>query len=73
MEDRHSKDGRPFYCAECGLGFGEFLACEEPDCRLETDEEAAKRAPRRVAKPSRPRLAAWAEQIVHDGRRGQRR
>jgi hypothetical protein len=22
----------PMYCAVCGLGYGEFMACEEPDC-----------------------------------------
>lgn len=31
------------YCVLCGLGFGEFMACELPDCRLESDEEVAER------------------------------
>lgn len=41
---RSPRDGRPFYCALCGLGLHEFYACEEPDCRLETEQEAKKRA-----------------------------
>lgn len=40
---RHYLDGKPYYCALCGLGFDEFLACEEPDCRLETVERAQER------------------------------
>lgn len=40
---RDSKDGKPFYCNTCGLGFEEFLACEEAECRLESDENALKR------------------------------
>lgn len=42
--DRHYLDGKPYYCALCGLGFGEFMACEEPDCKLESEEEARQRA-----------------------------
>jgi len=41
--DRNPRDGRPYYCAVCGAGFGEYLACEMPDCKLETEAEAAKR------------------------------
>jgi hypothetical protein len=41
--DRHTYDGRPFYCADCGVGWGEFMACEEPDCRLESEAEAQRR------------------------------
>lgn len=35
--------GKPYYCDECGLGMGEFLACEEVDCRLESKVSAQKR------------------------------
>lgn len=35
------------FCVVCGLWFGEFMACELPDCRLETDEEVAERLQRR--------------------------
>ena len=51
-DDRRPSDGRPFYCALCGAGWGEFLACEEPDCRLES-EYAAKRR-QRESKRSAP-------------------
>lgn len=40
---RSPYDGQPFYCALCGAGFGEYMACEEPDCELETKDEAEKR------------------------------
>lgn len=40
-------DGEPYYCANCGLGFGEFMACEEPDCLLEDAEVAQERARKR--------------------------
>lgn len=36
-------NGEPYYCAECGLGFAEFVACEHTDCRLETRAEAQER------------------------------
>lgn len=42
-DDRKPTDGRPYYCTLCGCGFGEFLACEEGDCELESDAEAWKR------------------------------
>lgn len=41
--DRTPYDGRSFYCITCGCGFGEFMACEEPDCELETTAEAERR------------------------------
>lgn len=44
MMNRHWKDGKPYYCATCGCGLGEFMACEETDCELESDAEAQKRA-----------------------------
>lgn len=44
MRERHYLDGKPYYCDLCGLGFGEFMACEEPDCKLESEDKAKKRA-----------------------------
>jgi len=41
---RHWIDGKPFYCATCGLGYGEYMACEEADCALESDAAAKARA-----------------------------
>lgn len=41
--ERTVTDGKPYYCAECGLGWGEYIACELPTCRLETAASAAKR------------------------------
>jgi hypothetical protein len=41
---RTSTDGEPFYCAVCGLGWNEYGACEEVDCRLETKAAALSRA-----------------------------
>lgn len=40
---RDSKDGKPFYCKTCGLGWHEFMACEEGDCEIESEEDAMKR------------------------------
>lgn len=31
------------FCKTCGLWFGEYMACEEVDCELETSDEAKKR------------------------------
>ena len=42
---RAPTDGQPFYCEVCGAGWGEFIACEMPDCSLETVEEAETRLP----------------------------
>ena len=36
-------NGKPYYCALCGAGFGEYLACELPDCELESEDEARER------------------------------
>jgi hypothetical protein len=47
VNDRTPYDGQPFYCALCGCGFGEFLACELPDCRLESPREAERRRQRK--------------------------
>lgn len=32
--------GKPYYCKLCGVGMGEYMACEEPDCELESEETA---------------------------------
>ena len=36
------------FCKTCGLWFGEFMACEEMDCELETSEEAWERIQRKA-------------------------
>lgn len=41
--ERHMYDGKPFYCAWCGAGFDEYLACEEPQCQLESLDAAIAR------------------------------
>lgn len=38
-------DGKPYYCKVCGLGFAEFLACEDVECELEDDFIAQDRIP----------------------------
>jgi len=43
MSDRTPYDGKPFYCAICGMGLAEFMACELPECQLETEGEARSR------------------------------
>lgn len=43
MERRTYTDGKPYYCQTCGMGYGEYMACEERDCKLESEEEAKKR------------------------------
>jgi hypothetical protein len=42
-EDRSPYDGKPFYCKACGAGFGEYIACEMPDCLLESVADAGER------------------------------
>jgi hypothetical protein len=49
MPERTAKDGKPFYCKLCGCGFGEYLACEMPDCELESEKDAEKRLGKRKA------------------------
>jgi hypothetical protein len=44
VTERDPYDGRPYYCALCGAGYGEFIVCEMPDCKLETVKAAEKRA-----------------------------
>jgi hypothetical protein len=48
MSERTPYDGLPYYCAYCGLGYGEWLDCDE-DCKLETAADAEARfQPNRV-------------------------
>lgn len=42
-------DGQPFYCKLCGAGWGEYGACEEPNCTLEDAQTAQQRAAKRKA------------------------
>lgn len=42
-DERNPNDGRPYYCTQCGCGWGEYMACEFTDCTLETRDEAATR------------------------------
>ena len=44
--NRAPYDGKPFYCAACGMGYAEYLACEEPECQLEPEKAARDRAVR---------------------------
>ena len=37
------------FCKTCGLWYGEYVACEDGDCLLETSEEAQKRIDERAA------------------------
>jgi hypothetical protein len=41
---RTTKDGLPYYCKTCGLGWNEYGACEETNCELESHEEALTRS-----------------------------
>ncbi len=47
---RTPDDGEPFYCARCGLGFGEFMACEDGDCELESADKARARQQQKLKK-----------------------
>ena len=47
-------DGKPYYCIFCGLGLGEYYACEDVRCRLETEEAAIERRDRKLAETSPP-------------------
>ena len=47
--NRKPTDGKPFYCKLCGCGFDEYLACEMPDCQLESERVAKKRAQAKAA------------------------
>lgn len=51
--DRHPRDGLPYYCEMCGAGIGEFMACEEPDCKLESKERAEARLPPKIKRTAK--------------------
>ena len=36
-------NGKPFYCIKCNMGFQEYMACELPDCELESKASAEAR------------------------------
>jgi hypothetical protein len=36
-------NGKPYYCKLCGAGLAEFMACEMPDCEIESVETAKAR------------------------------
>lgn len=40
---RTTTDGEPFYCTFCGAGWGEYGACEDVRCNLETKDAAMRR------------------------------
>ena len=40
---RHDLDGKPYYCVICGLGFGEYMACDGLACILESIEKSESR------------------------------
>ncbi len=54
-DERTSWDGKPYYCSECSAGLGEFLACEMPYCRLESERTALQRRQRFLARRRRQR------------------
>lgn len=43
MTLRTPYDGMPFYCANCGAGFYEMMACERADCEREDVRDAERR------------------------------
>lgn len=55
--NRGPYDGKPYYCNRCGLGWSEFMACEE-ECELETAAKAAARREKHYAVPSTEQAAA---------------
>lgn len=44
MTMRTTTDGLPYYCVFCGSGWGEYGACEDVRCQLETSETALSRS-----------------------------
>ena len=42
-KDRTPRDGKPYYCVKCKMGFAEYIACELPDCELESEASAEMR------------------------------
>lgn len=57
--DRTPYDGKPYYCETCGLGFGEFMACEEVNCALESDVTARARRAFKMADARKASEAAY--------------
>jgi hypothetical protein len=49
-DTRTPLDGRPYFCSFCGLGYAEFMACQESQCTLETRRTALARAQRNAEK-----------------------
>lgn len=43
MDNRTPTDGKPFYCVKCKMGYGEYIACDLPDCELESEASAEMR------------------------------
>lgn len=43
MSERTPYDGQPYYCELCGLGLAEFMACEDGDCQLKSEQAAQAR------------------------------
>lgn len=46
--DKSWTNGKPYYCKLCGAGYAEYLACEMPDCELETETDAQERVQKRA-------------------------
>lgn len=44
VPERSPADGYPYYCVRCACGWAEYLACELPDCKLESPRNARERA-----------------------------
>lgn len=43
MTQRTPHDGKPYYCGFCGIGYYEYLVCEDGGCELESREDAEDR------------------------------
>lgn len=54
MINRSPYDGQPYYCALCGAGYGEYIACEMPDCKLETEKESLRRRKKYIKQNVKP-------------------
>jgi hypothetical protein len=84
-ERRHPNDGKPYYCSHCGSGYGEYIACEDGPCELESAAAAEARRQRwldgvagrktKSIKPQAspratvPRLSVSIESIPHEQQR----
>lgn len=71
MPDRTPTDGLPFYCATCGAGLAEYMACEDSDCCQESLEEARRRlGPGPAQRAARALFdAAWEPVSIDDRNR----